>query len=56
MILKRMIKLSRKYLKRENRDNLYKKNNHVPNVISFKHTFKSILSDFSKLKPLDYNT
>ena len=53
MILKRMIKLSRKYLKR---DNLYKKNNHVPNVTLSKHTFESILSDFSKLKPLDYNT
>ena len=52
MILKRMIKLSRKYLKR---DNLYKKNNHVPNVTLSKHTFESILSDCSKLKPLDYN-
>ena len=56
MILKIMIKLSRKYLKRENRDNLYKKNNNVPNVTLSKHTFESILSDFSKLKPLDYNT
>ena len=56
MILKIMTKLSRKYLKRENRDNLYKKNNNVPNVTLSKHTLESILSDFSKLKPLDYNT
>ena len=30
MTLKRMIKLLKEYLKSENRDNLYKKNNHVP--------------------------
>ena len=53
MILKRMIKLSRKYLKR---DNLCKKNNHIPHATLSKHTFESILSDFSKLKQQNYNT
>ena len=47
MTLKRMMELSRKYLKRVN---LYKKYNHAPNVTLSKHTFESISSDFSKLK------
>ena len=33
MTLKRMIKLLEEYLKNPNRDNLYKKNNHVPDAI-----------------------
>ena len=54
MILKRMIKLLKEYLKSENRDNLYKKNNHVPNATLCKHTFESISNDFAKLKPQNY--
>ena len=51
MTLKRMIKLLKGYLKSKNRDNLYKKNNHVPDAILSKHTFESISNDFAKLKP-----
>ena len=56
MILKRMMKLLKEYLKRENRDNLYKKNNHISYATLSEHTFESISKDFFKLKPYNYNT
>ena len=56
MTLKRMIKLLKEYLKRQNRDNLYKKTNHVPNITLSKYTFESISNDLSKLKLQNYNT
>ena len=51
MTLKRMIKLLEEYLKNTNRDNLYRKNNHVPDAILSKHTFESISNNFAKLEP-----
>ena len=56
MTLKRMIELLKEYLKSANCDNLYKKNNHVPNATLSKHTFESISNDFAKLKPKNYKT
>ena len=43
------------FLKRENRDILYKKNNRVPNITLSKHTFASVSNDFSKLKSYNYD-
>ena len=43
-----------KYLKRENRDNLYKEII-MYLMLNYKHTFESISNDFSKLKPHNYN-
>ena len=38
------------FFKKENRDILYKRNNHVPDITSTKHTFDSVSNNFSKLK------
>ena len=38
-----------RFFKKENRDFLYKRNSHVPDITLAKHTFDSISKDFSKL-------